>query len=58
MKKRALHGFGLALLLASPMWLTMERPPNYFTFGVSALLGILLLVLAHFSPESKTRSGR
>jgi hypothetical protein len=46
-KERILHGLGLALLLASPIWLTFEKPPNYTNFGISLLLGILLLVLAH-----------
>lgn len=45
-KQRLFHGLGLALLLASPIWLTFEKPPNYFNFGISLLLGILLLVLA------------
>jgi hypothetical protein len=46
-KERILHGLGLALLLASPIWLTFEKPPNYLNFGISLLLGILLLVLGH-----------
>ena len=45
-KKRLLHGLGMALLLASPFWLTLEEPPNYFSFGISLSLGILLNVLA------------
>lgn len=53
MKKRALHGFGMALMLASPLWITMSEPPNYPNFGVSLVLGILLLILA-----SKTNPGR
>ena len=57
-KKRILQGFGLALVVASPMWLTMERPPNYLTFGVCVGLGILLLIQSHFSAESKPRGGR
>jgi hypothetical protein len=52
-KKRALHGFGIALLLFSPIWITMQEPPSYLNFGVSLVLGILLLILA-----SKTGSGR
>ena len=55
MKRRALHGFGLALMLASPMWLTMPERPNYFTFGVSLFLGILLLVLGGYLPEEKKK---
>ncbi len=53
MKKRALHGFGIALMLFSPLWITMQKPPNYLNFGVSLVLGILLLILA-----SKTNPGR
>jgi len=46
MKKRVLQGLGMALLLASPIWLTFSKPPNYFNFGVSSVLGVVLLVLA------------
>ena len=53
MKKRALHGLGIALMLASPLWITMQEPPSYLNFGVSLVLGILLLILA-----SKTNPGR
>ena len=28
MKKRLLHGAGMALLLASPIWITFEKPPS------------------------------
>jgi len=42
-------------MLASPMWLTMPERPNYFTFGVALLLGILLLVLGGFFPEEKKK---
>ena len=52
-KKLALHGLGMALLLASPIWITLEDPPNYLTFAVSLVLGILLLILA-----SKTNPAR
>jgi hypothetical protein len=45
-KKRILHGLGFALMLASPIWLTMADPPNYPNFGISLVLGILLLILA------------
>lgn len=58
MKRRLLHGFGMAFLLASPIWLTLEKPPNYFNFAISLLLGILLLVLARLYPESKTDARR
>ena len=58
MKKRLLHGFGMAFLLASPIWLTIEKPPNYFNFAVSLLLGILLLILGLLSGPSPTRPGR
>ena len=53
MKKRALRGFGIALMLFSPIWLTMQAPPSYLNFGVSLVLGILLLILA-----SRTNPGR
>jgi hypothetical protein len=52
-KKRALHGLGIALMLFSPIWITMSEPPSYLNFGVSLALGILLLILA-----SKTNPGR
>jgi hypothetical protein len=48
----------MALMLASPIWLTIERPPNYFNFAISLILGTLLLVLARLSPESKTGTHR
>jgi len=57
-KKRALHGFGVALLLASPIWLTLEKPPNYFNFAISLLLGILLLILSRLSGKPTTASRR
>jgi hypothetical protein len=46
MKKRLIHGVGMALLLASPIWITMQEPSNYFNFALSLVLGILLLILA------------
>jgi hypothetical protein len=46
LKKRALFGFGMALVLASPIWITMEETPNYFNFSLSLITGILLLILA------------
>ena len=39
-------------MLASPIWLTIEKPPNYFNFGVSLVLGVLLLVLALLTSPS------
>lgn len=53
MKKRLLHGLGIALRLASPIWITMQEQPNYLNFAISLVLGILLLVLA--SKTSVTR---
>jgi multisubunit Na+/H+ antiporter MnhE subunit len=53
--RRALHGFGLALMLASPLWLTLQEQPSYFNFGISLVLGICLLVLAGHFPEEKKR---
>ncbi len=38
-------------MLASPMWITFEKPPNYFTFGISLLLGILLLALGQLTAK-------
>ncbi len=58
MKKRLLHGLGMALMLASPIWLTMEKPPNYFNFAISLILGVLLLVLGLRSGASPTKPGR
>jgi hypothetical protein len=52
MKKRLFHGLGLALLLASPIWITMSEEPNYVNFVLSAVLGICLLLMAHYAPES------
>ena len=54
MKKRMLHGLGMALMLASPIWLTIQKPPNYFNFGVSLVLGVLLLVFALLSGPRRT----
>jgi hypothetical protein len=45
----------LALVVASPMWLTMEHPPDYGKFGVAIGLGLALLALSYFSPEDKRR---
>ncbi len=58
MKKRLLHGLGVALIVASPLWLTMEEPPNYFTFGISISLGILLNVLGLLAPAAKAHPDR
>jgi hypothetical protein len=58
LKKSLLHGFGLALVVASPLWLTLEKPPNYLNFTVSAALGILLLVLSRLSSESRSGTDR
>lgn len=55
MKKRIQQGFGLALVVASPMWLTMEKPPDYEKFGISIGLGLALLALSYFSPPEKRR---
>ncbi len=52
-KRHLLHSFGLAFLLASPIWLTMSRPPKYLNFALSAAIGILLLVLRANTPEEK-----
>ncbi len=51
MKKRALHGLGLALTLFSPLWITTD-PPKYLTFGVSLVLGVLLLVLSSMTDST------
>ena len=47
-----MNGLGLALLLASPIWITMSDQPNYLNFALSAVLGILLMVMAHYTPAS------
>ena len=39
MKKRLYHGLGMALLLASPIWIAMADEPNYVNFVLSAVLG-------------------
>ena len=49
MKKRALYGFGMALVLASPIWITMQETPNYLNFALSLITGILLLILAYYT---------
>ena len=41
-----MQGFGIALMLASPIWLTMSETPNYFNFAISLIIGILLLIFA------------
>jgi len=46
----------MALLLASPIWLTLEKPPNYFNFAISLLLGVLLLILGRLSGKPTTAS--
>jgi hypothetical protein len=53
LKKKILHGFGMALILASPLWVTYAEPREYFNFGISLGLGILLLVYGRLMPESK-----
>ncbi len=58
MKKRLLHGLGMALILASPLWITLEERANYFNFGVSVALGILLLVLAFADTKAKQPGGK
>ncbi len=44
--KRILQAFGWALLLASPLWITMSQPANYTNFAISLVLGLLLLLLS------------
>jgi hypothetical protein len=48
-KKRILNGFGMALVLASPLWITLSSPPNYLNFALSLVLGILLLISSRLS---------
>lgn len=52
-KRHLLHSIGLAFLLASPIWLTMPKPPKYLNCALSAAIGILLLVLRAGIPEEK-----
>jgi hypothetical protein len=56
--KRLLQGLGLALLLASPMWLTIRKPPNYTNFVISLILGILFLILGLLSAKPPTKPDR
>ncbi|MFI5107289.1 MAG: hypothetical protein ACHP78_00420 [Terriglobales bacterium] len=58
MKRRILLAFGLALLIFSPLWLTLAEPRNYFNFGIGFVLGILLLVLALISSKPPTTPRR
>jgi hypothetical protein len=44
MKRGLLLGFGLPLLLFSPLWLTLAEPRNYLNFGICFVLGILLIL--------------
>ena len=53
MKRHLLHSFGLAFLLASPIWVTLPKPPKYLNCALSAAIGILLLVLRAGTPEAK-----
>jgi hypothetical protein len=57
MKRRFLLAFGLALLIFSPLWLTLAEPRNYLNFGISFVLGILLLILGFASGKPPTRPG-
>ncbi|HVP43689.1 MAG TPA: hypothetical protein VMS96_09655 [Terriglobales bacterium] len=50
--KRMLHGLGMALMLASPFWLTLEDPPDYYKFGTSLALGLLLNMAGILYPKS------
>lgn len=43
------------MVVASPMWLTMEKPPDYEKFGLAIVIGLLLLALSYFSPAEKRR---
>ena len=58
MKKRLLLGFGLALLIFSPLWLTLAEPRSYLNFGISFVLGILLLILGLISGKPPTTPRR
>ena len=52
-KRHLLRSFGLAFLLASPIWLTVSKSPNYLNCGLSAAIGILLLLLRASIPAPK-----
>ncbi len=56
--KRILQGFGWALLLASPLWITMSKPANYLNFGISLGLGLLLLLSLTYPSSSSNRTRR
>jgi hypothetical protein len=58
MKRRLLLAFGLALLIFSPLWLTLAEPRNYLNFGISFVLGILLLILGLLSGKAPTTPRR
>jgi hypothetical protein len=45
----------MALILASPLWITYSEPSDYFRFGISLALGILLLVLSRYTTEKVER---
>jgi hypothetical protein len=51
LKKRIVHGLGLALILMSPLWITLSEPREYANFGISLALGILLLVYGRTMAE-------
>ena len=58
MKRHLLHSLGLAFLLASPIWLTISKPPKYLNFGLSLAIGVLLLVLRAGIPATKPSDRR
>ena len=58
MKTRILHGLGMALILASPLWITYSEPRDYLRFGISLALGILLVVYSRLTTESKSDAER
>ncbi len=54
MRKRAFQALGLALIVASPVWLTMTGQPNFFIFANAFMLGILLVIFATSPEGTKT----
>jgi hypothetical protein len=48
----------MALILASPLWITYSEPRDYLRFGISLALGILLVVYSRLTTESKSDAER
>ena len=53
LKKRLVHGVGMAFILASPLWITLSEPREYVNFGISLALGILLVAYGRMMPGTR-----